>query len=221
MKIGDKCVIQPQDDKEFHPFVSTIKNIKDSLVELETSDYPELFVTGKTFLIEVKKSHALKKYKASVRKTGRATMLCLVSEHSIKDRRFSRVNAMIGIGFRLWNERGVLHRGLCTNISGNGMILRSKAYASPGELALIDMLKLYEDFHLSDNIVGRVIKFKHADENDEDYNYIAVNFIHINKNDRLDIIKFVNKKQKQIKDEGLEDETENTPFEEDKEDDKF
>jgi c-di-GMP-binding flagellar brake protein YcgR len=221
MKVGDKCVIQPQNEKEFHPFVSTIKNVKNRLVEIETGEFHEIFVTGKTFIIEVKNGHSLKKYKASVRKTGRTTMLCLVSEHSIRDRRFSRVNAMIGTGFRLWNERGVLHRGLCTNISGNGMILRSEAYASPGELVLIEMLKLYEDFNLSDNIVGRVIKFKHADENDEDYNYIAVNFTHINKNDRLNIIKFVNKKQKQIKDEGLEDETEETPFDDDKEEDKF
>jgi hypothetical protein len=221
MNIGDKCIIHPQDGREFRPYASVVKNIKESLVELETINNPVSFSPGKTLIIEVKRDQSLKKYKASVRKTGRSTMICLVSEHSIKDRQFSRVNAMIGIGFRLWNERGYIHRGLCTNISGNGMIIRSKAYASPGELLLIEMLELEESFKLTENIRGRVIKFKPADKNDEDYNHIAVNFTHISKNDRIQIIKFVNQKQKQIKDEGLEDETEKTPFDEDNEDDRF
>lgn len=211
MKKGDTCVIFPTNEKGFRPYQTIIKNIKNNIIEIGKGDNLH-FKAGKNIIIELSYNSTLKRYKGTVRKTGKTTMLCVVSENSEKDRKYSRVSLMSGMTFRLWTESKKQYKGLCTNISGNGMIFSTEAISYPGEIVLIDKIKLENNYEIIDKIMGRVVKFKAKKNNDEEYNQIIINFLYISDVDRNNIINFVNKKQKKLKEKGIDNEIDDLSF---------
>lgn len=211
MKIGDKCVIYPANPGDkFRPYVTMIKTVKNNMIEVNI-DNNKHFKAGKNIVLEVADNNiSLKRYKGAVRRTGKSSMVCVFSQRTTRDREFARVNAMLGVRFRLWSERESERAGLSTNLSANGMIMSTEATSYLGELISIDNIKLDEDHLLEESIIGRVIKFKPMDSEEEDsYHQMVITFLHINDNDRNDIIKYVNKKQKEQKEKGTDDELEN------------
>lgn len=204
MRIGEKCIVFPYNGENFKAYTTQIYNIKDNIIELDI-DYNSNLSIGNNIIIEFKNRFTLKRYKGTIRKTSRTNILCAISEHSIQNREFTRVDTLFGTSFYLWGEKNKLHHGLVTNISGNGLVISTEAVAYLGEIILINTLKLSKS-ELLENISGRIIKFKKVSNDDEGYNELVVNFIYINETDRNNIVKFVNKKQKELKDKGNQNE---------------
>ncbi len=199
----DKCVIQYKKEKgrSYSSFRGIVKENNQGLLEIKIGDKRGLLSQNDNIIIEFNKNKELKRYKANIKEINNSSMICSAIEYSIKDREFPRVDIMSGVSFRLWSQKNLLNNGICTNLSGNGMIIVGGFYASVGELLLIESIRLSEDFEIEENIIGRVVKFISSDSFADEYNRIVANFINIKESDRMNIMKFVNTKQKEDKDE--------------------